>query len=141
MRRDATLHWIFLLMAAAVLLLSFLLRAPGGERVDVPWLGQALPGVCTFKRFTGAGCPGCGLTRSFISIAHGDLRAAWHYNPAGIPAFAAAVFQIPFRIAQIARIRRGRPAWRLRWLDWCLWLIVFALLAQWVGRMVFPTWL
>ena len=107
----------------------------------MPWLDQTLPGVCTFKRFTGIGCPGCGLTRSFISIAHGKLRAAWNYNPAGILMFAAAVFQIPYRMAQIVRLRRGRPAWRLRRLDWALWFIVFALLAEWIGRLVFPAWL
>jgi hypothetical protein len=128
-------------MATVVLALSFVLRAPGGDIVIVPVLNQPLPGVCTFKRITGVGCPGCGLTRCFISLAHGDLNAAWRYNPAGMLLFAAAVFQIPFRLFQIGRIQRGLPERRWRGLDWCLWLILLGLTAQWVGRMVFPAWL
>jgi hypothetical protein len=140
-RPDAAIHWIFLAMATLVLALSCALRAPGGEVVMIPVLNRPLPGVCTFKRITGVGCPGCGLTRSFISLAHGDLGAAWRYNPAGVLLFAATAFQIPFRLYQIGRLRRGLPDLRWRALDWCLWLILAALAAQWVGRMVFPAWL
>jgi hypothetical protein len=140
-RRDATIHWIFLAMATVVLALALLLEAPGGEAVIVPLLGQPLPGMCTFRRFTGVDCPGCGLTRCFISMAHGDLAAAWRFNPAGILLFAAAVFQVPFRLFQIRRMRNGLAEWRSRALDACLWLILFSLAAQWVGRMVFPLWL
>ncbi len=127
-------------MAAVTLALAGLLQAPGGESVVVPLLNQPLPGVCTFKRILGIGCPGCGLTRCFISLAHGDWAAAWRYNPAGILLFAAAAFQLPFRIFQIRRLRRGLPEWRSRGLDWCLWLIVFALLVQWVFRTMVPSW-
>jgi hypothetical protein len=127
-------------MAAAVLALSFVLKAPGGELVVIPVIDQPLPGVCTFKRLVGIGCPGCGLTRCFISVAHGDLAAAWAYNPAGILLFAAAVFQIPFRWVQLRRIRRGMAPLRSWALNCCLWFVLFALLAQWVGRTVFSQW-
>jgi hypothetical protein len=137
---DAAFHWVFLLMAAGVLVLSFLLQAPGGELVVVPLIDQPLPGVCTFRRLVGIGCPGCGLTRCFISVAHGDLAAAWTYNPAGILLFAATVFQIPFRWLQLRRIRRGMAPLRSQALNGCLWLVVFALLVQWVGRTVFLGW-
>jgi hypothetical protein len=139
--RDAILHWVFLIMAAVVLGLAFFLRAPGGEAVLLPLLNLPLPGVCTFKQFTGTGCPGCGLTRSFISIAHGDFAAAWRYNPAGMLLFAAAVFQLPFRTAQIWRVRRGLPEWRWRALDACLWLMAAALMIQWIVRAWAPGWL
>lgn len=135
------MHWVLFIMASSAVALSFLLRAPGGDPVLLPFLDQPLPGMCTFKRFAGVGCPGCGLTRCFVSLAHGDVRSAWAFNPAGILLFAAAVFQIPYRLAQISRIRRGLPELRWRALDWALWLILFALLAQWVVRTVDPTWL
>lgn len=139
--RDTALHWIFLATATVVLALSFVLRAPGGERVLLPGGELPLPGVCTFKRYTGLNCPGCGLTRSFISIAHGDLNEAWRYNPAGLLLFPAAVFQVPFRSYQIWRLRRGLPERRWPILNWGLWLLAAALVAQWVARLVFPTWL
>lgn len=30
--------------------------------------------VCSFRRMTGHGCPGCGMTRSVTSLMHGDVR-------------------------------------------------------------------
>ena len=39
-------------------------------------LGQPLPELCLARRITGSGCTGCGMTRSFISIMHGDLAGA-----------------------------------------------------------------
>jgi hypothetical protein len=37
--------------------------------------------VCLFKRLTGLPCPGCGLTRAFQAMSHGEFRAVWHLNP------------------------------------------------------------
>lgn len=30
--------------------------------------------ICSFRRMTGHGCPGCGMTRSVTSFLHGDPR-------------------------------------------------------------------
>jgi uncharacterized protein DUF2752 len=35
---------------------------------------------CPFYAATHLLCPGCGATRAFYWLLHGDLRAAWHYN-------------------------------------------------------------
>ena len=35
---------------------------------------------CIFHELTGLLCPGCGITRCFISILHGDFVKAFHYN-------------------------------------------------------------
>lgn len=39
--------------------------------------------LCWFHYFFHLDCPGCGLTRSFLSLARGDFLAAFHYNAAG----------------------------------------------------------
>jgi hypothetical protein len=36
---------------------------------------------CYFKAFFGIPCPGCGLTRAFISFFTGDYSAAFFYHP------------------------------------------------------------
>lgn len=36
---------------------------------------------CMFHLVTGFYCPGCGVSRMGIALLHGDIRAAWHYNP------------------------------------------------------------
>lgn len=43
--------------------------------------GYQIPGLtCPLKLLTGVPCPGCGMTRAFVAIAHGDLSAARDYN-------------------------------------------------------------
>ncbi len=132
------LHWVFLVLATLVMLASFSFRVRNGEQVIVPLIDKPLPGTCTFRNVTGVPCPGCGLTRSFISIGHGQWLDAWHYNPAGFVFFAMIAFQIPYRIYQIFRIRRGRHQHRFRYLDnWVLIVLVIALVLQWIyGRIV-----
>lgn len=41
------------------------------------------PVLCPVRRATGRPCPGCGLTRALVHLAHGDLRAAVRYHPMG----------------------------------------------------------
>ena len=36
---------------------------------------------CMFRTFTGLECPGCGSQRMLHALLHGDIRAAWGYNP------------------------------------------------------------
>lgn len=46
--------------------------------------------VCPLYSLTGFACPGCGLTRGFHALFHGDIVTALDYN-ALIPFFAFAV--------------------------------------------------
>ena len=131
------MHWTFLLIAVVVIAGSSLLRIQDGREVIVPILDKPLPGTCTFLRFTGIPCPGCGLTRSFISIGHGDFVGAWRFNPAGLFFFAVVAFQIPYRILQIVRIRRGDQEHRFVAFDsWVLVGLVVVLLLQWVSAIL-----
>ena len=43
--------------------------------------------VCPLYAMTGLACPGCGLTRGFHALFHGDVLAALDYN-ALLPVFA-----------------------------------------------------
>lgn len=36
---------------------------------------------CMLRSLTGYDCPGCGLQRAIHALLHGDIAAAWHYNP------------------------------------------------------------
>jgi hypothetical protein len=45
------------------------------------------PFFCPIKALTGIPCPGCGMTRSFIAIAQGNLQGAVAYHLFGIPLF------------------------------------------------------
>lgn len=43
-------------------------------------VGSISPG-CTFRRFTGLACPGCGGTRALRALISGEPWAALRYNP------------------------------------------------------------
>ena len=66
--------------------------------------------VCPLYSLTGIHCPGCGLTRGFHALFHGDVLTALHYN-ALIPIFA---FVIGFMFVSLVLITvRGRGlSWR-----------------------------
>jgi len=136
---DLTFHWVILLIALAVLMAALVLRVRGGQQVVIPVVDFPLPGVCTYKRLVGRECPGCGLTRCFISLAHGELARAWAFNPAGIFLFVMVFLQLPYRAIQLWRVRQGLREIRLRHLsNLTLWLMVAGLFLQWVVRILIP---
>ncbi len=121
-----------MVVSCLILLLSVLLRSPNSESVE---LGAfTLPELCTFKRVFPIGCPGCGLTRSFISISHGDLATAFRLNFASFFVYAFVVAQIPFRAAQLFLVSGGRQVFGETWMVRGLVAIASLLVVQWCVR-------
>lgn len=88
------------------------------------------------RRMTGLDCPGCGLTRSFVSLAHGQWAAAWSYHPAGPLLFAVVAFQLPWRAAQLWRIRRGLPEMIVAWAAPLVMVpLLVIIVGQWAARL------
>jgi hypothetical protein len=42
---------------------------------------SALLGACPFLAATGLACPGCGTTRALRALMHGEVAAAFAFNP------------------------------------------------------------
>jgi hypothetical protein len=79
---------------------------PSGDQIALPG-GASLGGLCWFRGVFHIDCPFCGMTRSFVALAHGDVAAALRFHPAGPLLFLAmAVFLV---IVAATLIRRGRP--------------------------------
>ena len=135
-RPDPLYHVVLLVMCTVVLVLAAVLSVRNGTQVVVPLIGQPLPELCFARRWTGHGCPGCGMTRSFISLMHGDFASAWSYNPSGPLLFAMMATQIPFRSVQLWRIRRGLPEWNTGWTaQVLLGILAVLMIGQWALRM------
>ncbi len=134
---ETSFHWAILLLCCFVLGLSAALAVRGSTRVVLPGMELAVPELCMSRRLVGIDCPGCGMTRSFIALAHGDVLGAWTYNPAGPLLFAVMAFQVPYRGLQLWRIRRGRPELSLSNVA-SVALLGFAvmLIGQWVLRVL-----
>lgn len=59
-------------------------------------LTASLPHVtlCPFRLLTGLNCPGCGMTRSMVALAGGDLWCAACFNPFSFFLVAVAVLSL-----------------------------------------------
>lgn len=73
----------------------------------VSFLGFEVPVLCTFRRLTTLPCPGCGLTRSFVLFAHGQLADAFRANFLGPPLFLLVASQVPWRGWRLYQRRAG----------------------------------
>ena len=87
--------WLWLLGPLGILLTAALLRVGSERQVLLPWIDVALPETCALYARLGLDCPGCGLTRGFIHIAHGQPMVAWQVNPASWLMFAYVMIQVP----------------------------------------------
>ena len=52
---------------------------------------RAAPVACLVHLLLGVAGPGCGMTRAFLFIGHGDLAAAFALNPNSLLVFAVVV--------------------------------------------------
>jgi hypothetical protein len=135
-RAARLLHISLGIAALGVLLVAALLRVEEGASVVIPFVNRTLPELCYWRIMTGMECPGCGLTRCFIAAAHGDLAAAWSYNPIGVLLFAGVVFQIPYRAWQLWRISTGRDELGTIALPYVMLGVSVLLILQWFWRVL-----
>lgn len=59
--------------------------------VVIPPFHREFFSVCLLKDIFGIPCPGCGLTRAFLFLAHGDLRSAMELNANSLLVFSLVV--------------------------------------------------
>ena len=69
--------------------------------------GWEVPPLCVWKNLTGLDCPGCGLTRSFTWMGHGDVVAAFARHRLGPLLYLGVALQVPLRVRRIVRTLRG----------------------------------
>lgn len=65
------------------------------------------PVICPLRRLTGLPCPGCGLTRSWVYLAHGWWREAFSAHLFGAVAALAAIALVTAVV--VALVRRRPP--------------------------------
>ena len=79
---------------------------PLGYRVVSPG-GDSLGVLCWFRAAFHVDCPFCGMTRSFVALAHGDVASALRFHPAGPLLFAAML--VGLVAVAMSALARGRP--------------------------------
>ena len=126
----------FLLNASIfVVVMAYLLTIRPDGRVAFFFApGLPLPDTCPSRLLANIDCPGCGLTRSTISLAHGHWRESLAFNPVGTVLAVLIVLQIPYRIMLMKHGRcPGVPAIVERVTPY---LLIAGLLGNWIVRLL-----
>ncbi len=96
------------------------------------WTGIGIP--CPFYELTGLKCPGCGISRMFISLAKLDFAAAFGHNP-------FLLITGPFLIAYLAYSEVGYVLYgnrRMGKREIFLWAELGLAIAYGILRNIFP---
>jgi Protein of unknown function (DUF2752) len=136
-------HREMLVIACLVVILAFVLQVRGEEKVAVAGRDSlTLPPLCFSYATFGVRCPGCGLTRSFVHLAHGNWAASWHQHRVGWFLALLVVLQIPYRILSLRH--PDRPLLGNHFPRYVGYLLLVLLLANWLAdlfiRGVGPPW-
>ncbi len=125
----------WMLVPSLILLSAGLLTIGENRQVVVPWLNVTLPETCTLYARFGIDCPGCGLTRSFIEIAHANPIAAFRLHPLSWILFAYVAAQIPLALYHARGVDSERLGRLTRLNEWGLVSLAIALLVVWLGKL------
>lgn len=124
----------FFLAAAAAVIAAAMLLEVHDDRVALVGLSDyPLPHLCMSRSLFGVSCPGCGLTRSFIYLAHGDWYAAWTAHRLGWLVAAIVLFQVPYRVWLLAGRGGGLPT---RFVQAYAAVVLALLLLNWASGLV-----
>ena len=91
-------HREILWLSVAMLAAAPMLQTLADGRVASRWFpGLVLPPTCMSRSLFDVDCPACGLTRSFVHLAHGDPVASFRAHRVGWLLMAVAFLQLPYR--------------------------------------------
>jgi hypothetical protein len=97
--------------------------------------------LCIFQIVTGRPCPGCGMTRSILGLARGDVAASLRMHPLGV--VLAGLYFATTAATSVGFVRGGDPVARFmerRGIQLVVALVVLFVL-QWIVRgFVVPAW-
>lgn len=71
----------------------------------MPILPPEMMPPCPIRRLFGIACPGCGMTRSFEAVAHGDIVKALGYHPLGPPLVVGALMVVMMEFLPLPGLR------------------------------------
>jgi len=135
-RRLQKRHRTMLGIAVSVVALSFLLQVEGETQVAFRGLGDyPLPELCGSQALFGTECPGCGLTRSILSLARGDWERSLEFHRVGWVMAVAIVLQIPYRSYRLRELNSKIS--KSRWPVWFGNFLIALLVTNWLTNALF----
>jgi hypothetical protein len=126
-------HREMLIICTIVVVLSVILQVPSDHAVTVYGMPRIpLPQTCMSRAWFGIDCPGCGLTRSFICLAHGDWQRAWQFHRLGWLLALAVLLQFPYRLYALRRNEMAPLGHRFP--KYFGYLLIALLIGNWLSR-------
>jgi hypothetical protein len=128
-------HRMMLVVCGLVVLLAFALQVRSDQRVEFAWLpGLPMPEMCWSRSLFGVRCPGCGLTRSVVYLAHGDWQASLGMHRIGIVMAVAILAQFPYSTAGLIW-KKDYPLGR-RFASAVAWGLIGLLIGNWLFEVI-----
>lgn len=123
-------------LAVFVIIAAFSMRTLDSGKVQIRWLPQLpIPELCGSRALFGTSCPGCGLTRSFIALADGDIKSSIQLNRIGWFLALTLIAQIPYRIYMMRK--PPLSVIDLRWPRWFATFLIALLIGNWLTNFMF----
>ena len=129
-------HKEVLFYSLLALIAAPLLEVYANERVGLRGHPDLLlPPTCMSRTLFGVDCPACGLTRSFVYLAHGDWITSVQCHRLGWLLMLVAAIQVPYRLSILLGAKRVLLPERLgRWIGR---ILIVLLIVNWVLGVVF----
>lgn len=93
-------HVVLFVMGVSIIGVAALME-PSTQMLHL--FGEEVPVMCGWRRVTGWPCLGCGLTRSFVFMAHGRVLDGFDMNLMGPPFFTFLAVLTPVQLVRLAQ--------------------------------------
>jgi hypothetical protein len=125
---ERRLAWVALVGLSAMFLVSMLWR-PADEPTFI---------LCPFRAVTGLLCPGCGMTRAFCALGHGELGRAIYFNALSPLLYLSLIVVWIGAAATVLKLHRVRAALMHLRPNAAVSMTILALvMVWWVVRLVY----
>jgi len=125
----AALHIAVLAICGTALIATFVFT-PGRDGLSL--LGLRWPMRCWLHETLGIRCSLCGMSRSFSSLAHGDIASALAFHRLGPALFVLFCLEVPYRLYALAASLRTIPGALRRLHTVLAWTACAALAVNWL---------
>jgi Protein of unknown function (DUF2752) len=122
-RQLATVTLVWLGIAAGSVFLFLFNPSSPSNQIPFP--------VCPFFALTGFACPGCGTTRGLHLLLHGNVVAAFRFNPLMMVLLPCLLYAL---VRHTNAVMRGRPIKGNQLNAKYIWLLFFVVLSFWIIR-------
>lgn len=98
MKADLAPHLVILIICSGIIAAALILTPTKTENPYLKIGRITLPDTCIFHNLTGLPCPGCGLSRSIVAAAHGEIISSFSLHRLGLLTLAYIMLQFIFRL-------------------------------------------